>query len=1007
MIKEIVGTCMLTATIQAQSLHPTHKVNPNKTLSNEWKQKLYNDTEQKVYKGEELYTIGMPVGGICAGQLYVRGDGTLANWWIANNAHNTGYGIAHLLNFDTKMGPWKVCYQKFKPMSYIEQGVDLIVEQGGKKIKKELSEKDFKNIEFIGEYPVAEVKYKDAKMPVKIDAEFFSPFIPLNARDSANPMTVMRYKVKNSSNKDAKVTLRSRLQNPVFLELRDEVSAQSRNKIVKNGDNTSLFCDVIEKKVPRKKPVVFDSFDNFDNWTVKGEAFGTPSSGQIGRQSSISGNDESFVNSFHGEDKTVGEMSSKPFKIKKDYIHFLVGGGAHKNTALQLIVDDKVVRTASGKNREQLEPNDWKVSELKGKTAQFRIVDNNSGGWGHILVDEIKFADYPVMKPFDKNHSYYGNVAMTVLDGGKGYVGQNGGVAKLGDKLTGFVEKTVKVAAGKTKEVTFVLSWYFPNRKTDPGRGTWDWSAIIPVEGEEVGQMYDNWYDSSLDVVNYFDKNQERLINDTFKFHESYYRDSNLPYWLNQRIMMTASILASETCQWWKNGRFWAFEGVGSCHGTCTHVWNYEHMMARLFPELERKLREEQDFGVAFNANGAVNTRGVNGGCHFDGHCGAILKAYREHLMSKDVAFLKRNWSKIKKAMLFMIGQDGNDNGLIEGNQPNTYDISFFGANTYVGSLYLAALKASGEMATLMGDSEFSTRCAKIAKNGSKNSVEKLWNGSYFIQDVDRKKHSHWQYAKGCLADQLFGQTWAHQLNLGHIYPVDKVEKTLDSIFKYNFTFDVAEQNKTHHPERTYADYGEAGLFICTWPFTEHHGEIGVRYRNEVWTGIEYQVASNMINEGKIDEGMTLLRAIHDRYDGTTNNPWNEIECGDHYARAMASYGALIALQGYHYDGPRGYLKFAPKLQKENLKTFFTSAEGWSNYSQKIGNDKMVAELSPKYGKLSLKTIELSAPFKVSKASVKNGKLAKFTQNGGKIVVTLAEKLNLKKGDSLTILLKK
>ena len=140
--------------------------------------------------------------------------------------------------------------------------------------------------------------------------------------------------------------------------------------------------------------------------------------------------------------------------------------------------------------------------------------------------------------------------------------------------------------------------------------------------------MYDNWFDSSLDVVNYFDGKKDKLVKETMNFRESYYRESNLPYWLNQRIMMTTSILASETCQWWKNGRFWAFEGVGSCHGTCTHVWNYEHSMARLFPELEMNLREEQDFGVAFNANGAVNTRGVNGGCHFDGHNGAILKAY-------------------------------------------------------------------------------------------------------------------------------------------------------------------------------------------------------------------------------------------------------------------------------------------------------------------------------------------------------------------------------------------
>ena len=222
----------------------------------------------------------------------------------------------------------------------------------------------------------------------------------------------------------------------------------------------------------------------------------------------------------------------------------------------------------------------------------------------------------------------------------------------------------------------------------------------------------------------------------------------------------------------------------------------------------------------------------------------------------------------------------------------------------------------------------------------------------------------------------------------------------------------MSEQNDTHHPERTYATKGEAGLFIGTWPFTKHHGEIGVRYRNEVWTGIEYQVASNMLNEGKVDKGLTLVRAIHDRYDGKTNNPWNEIECGDHYARAMASYGVMVALQGYHYDGPKGYLKVAPELQKNDLKTFFTSAQGWSNYFQKIADGKMNVKIAPKYGELTLKTIELETPFKVDELDVAtggwfSGQSASFTQNGEKVVITLKKPVTLKAGQELKIELEK
>src|SRR5881397_3957504 len=92
---------------------------------------------------------------------------------------------------------------------------------------------------------------------------------------------------------------------------------------------------------------------------------------------------------------------------------------------------------------------------------------------------------------------------------------------------------------------------------------------------------------------------------------------------------------------------------------------------------------------------------------------------------------------------------------------------------------------------------------------------------------------------------------------------------------------------------------------------------------------------SHLLYEGMIREGLSIIRGIHDRYDGKRHNPWNEVECGDHYARALASWGCLIALSGFVYDGPAGRLGFAPRWQQENFKAFFTAAEGWGSLSQK------------------------------------------------------------------------
>src|SRR5690606_36227907 len=194
------------------------------------------------------------------------------------------------------------------------------------------------------------------------------------------------------------------------------------------------------------------------------------------------------------------------------------------------------------------------------------------------------------------------------------------------------------------------------------------------------------------------------------------------------------SNLATGTTRYWKNGRFWAWEGVVCCPGTCTHVWNYEHAMARLFPSLERSVRELQDFNPRENGGGFHEDTGLVGfrsddNYAADGQCGTILKAYREHQMSPDNAFLERNYARIKKALEFSMSHDENDDGLIEDLQHNSFDINFFGPNTFVGSLYLAALRAGEEMARDMGDHDFAKRCRKVFEKGAKLTLDRLWNG--------------------------------------------------------------------------------------------------------------------------------------------------------------------------------------------------------------------------------------------------------------------------------------
>jgi hypothetical protein len=423
-----------------------------------------------------------------------------------------------------------------------------------------------------------------------------------------------------------------------------------------------------------------------------------------------------------------------------------------------------------------------------------------------------------------------------------------------------------------------------------------------------------------------------------------------------------------------EGGRFWAWEGIRVCHGTCTHVWHYAQAMARLFPSLERNLREKTDYGFAQQPNGVVPYRGTikageGGGIAIDGQCGTVLRSYREHLTSADDSFLKMNWADIKLALNYLIDfdrTDGSFDGLLHGKQHNTLDASWYGKVHALSSLYIAALRAGEEMAKRMGDAEFETLCRDLYKQGSKN-IEQLYNGEYYVQEEDPNHPEAIGVGPGVYIDQVIGQFWANQLGLGRLYNEAHIQSALNTLWKHNFVPDVMSFREQFRKGRFYAWEGDAGLIMCSWPngglrddFMNHWQ---YDYFNECMSGFEYQAAAHMVAEGTPElttKGLAVTRAIHDRYAPEKRNPYNEIECSDHYARAMSSYAVFLAACGFDYDGPAGMIGFNPVIHPESFRAPFTAAEGWGSFSQTIGKEGMKAELQVDWGSLSLKTIRLN-----------------------------------------------
>jgi non-lysosomal glucosylceramidase len=996
----------------------------DKKLSEGWVKSLFARGERTVYRGGELERIGMPVGGICAGQLYLGGDGKLWQWDIFNKLAVTDQ--EHYA-------------QPPKPASPLEQGFAVKVLAGGKTQTRTLDGSGFKEITFCGEYPIGFVEYRDPALPLSVSLEAFSPFIPLNAEDSGLPSTVMRFTLKNTGVERMDVEIAGWIENAVCLHTANPSEIVRRNRMVRCEGLTFLECAAAPAKAGTEQSarpdIVFEDFEKetYEGWTVSGTAFG---SGPVERekipkyQGDVGGVGKRVVNSHASapgndgasKDNAKGRLTSRDFGIERGFIAFFIGGGNYAGqTCINLLVDGKALRSATGKNKNKMHRDHFDVRDLEGKTARLEIVDDKEGGGGNIGIDQIVFTDaIGKWEPVEKRHDF-GTMGLGTLgetadakpalpvgeipDGI--FSDQHGDETEAKkpapEKLIGALKRKFALAPGESKTVAFVVAWHFPNHRLD-------------VVKTSQGQHYAARFADVKAVAEYVAQNIDLLTEQTRLWHETW-NDSTLPHWFLDRTFLNTSILASSTCHRFDDGRFYAWEGVGCCPGTCTHVWHYAHAAARIFPQLERDLRERTDLGLAFDdKTGVVRFRGENAGLAIDGQAGVILRAWREHQMSADDAFLRRNFPKIKRALQCLIEQPGGAEGVLNGSQHNTLDTNWFGPVAWLNSLYLAALRAGEVMAREVGDEAFARKCAEIFQKGHNTHIAQLFNGEYFINKPDEKHPEAINSGSGCEIDQVMGQAWAAQVGLERVLPEKETRAALRSLWRYNFTPDVGPYRAANKPGRWYAMPGEGGLLMCTfprndWNFNKAAGKgpgFAIGYFNECMNGFEYQVAWHMIAEGMVMEGLAITRMVHDRYHASRRNPWNEVECGDHYARSMASYGVFLTACGFEHHGPLGHIGFAPRITPENFRAPFTSAEGWGTFEQKSDGDTMNASLVLKYGHLRVRSIALLVPEKVPAASVSvtsNDRVieAKHTLVDRKLTITLAADTDLSTRERLAI----
>ncbi|MAE61408.1 MAG: hypothetical protein CMJ49_08645 [Planctomycetaceae bacterium] len=553
------------------------------------------------------------------------------------------------------------------------------------------------------------------------------------------------------------------------------------------------------------------------------------------------------------------------------------------------------------------------------------------------------------------------------------------------------------IGAGESRAYPFLVTWHFANRQTwtpaegadcgcddggcdeGSGRGV-DW-----VGNYYTGQYSDAW-DAAAQTAGRLDDLEKRTVAFVRAFC-----DSDLPRVVKEAALFNVSTLRTQTTFRIADGHLMAWEGcrdtAGCCYGSCTHVWNYEQTTAHLYGELARTMRDVE-FNYATDAEtGCMSFRAPlpldrkwtgwgAGRAAADGQMGCVVKAYREWRLSGDDAGLKAIWPRVRKAVEFAWiegGWDADRDGVMEGCQHNTMDVEYFGANPQMNVVYLAALRAAALMARHLGEDDFAATCEDLFARGSAWTDEHLFNGEYYqAQDPpaealsgmaeglwldrgpDETGEPDWQIGPGCEVNMLFGQFLAHVSGLGDLLDAKRIESALRAIVRYNFRKDLWGY---FNFRRTYALQDEAGLLMCTWP-RGGRPRVPYPYGTEVWTGLEYVVATQLVYAGRRGDAMRLVRAARARHDGWRRNPFNEFECGHHYARAMSAWGLVIAMSGFEYSAADGVIGF-DAAGKKKKRWFFATGDAWGTVTQRPSAGGIEVELHVMGGEMGLRAITL------------------------------------------------
>lgn len=800
-------------------------------------------------------------------------------------------------------------------------------------------------------WPGTILKYKDSTLPVQVTGEFFSPVIPHELRISGTPGFYAVFTIKNTSSEEQEVSLASYLRNP----------------LARGGDaaNRSAEARKLRTNVTADKDSAF--------LTMRTDA-GAPFKSILGSLClSMSGGEPSWIAQDFGDFLIGRTIQLNPWHQRYETAmrNFRFTGklpNTDEQPCPNMLGGIKVDGGLGPNMHEMPEQIASKKAMLQGMSDdQIAAIIEQAGKIPSLssILDQAKAVDPDLLVPSKKGRDLVDLLLQTISQ----YIGGDGKAYNWGDSM---LSSSLTLKPGEEKQIKVVFSWYFPNHTS-------------PYDKRNMGHMYNHWFKDAEEVNRFLSQNYDSFSTRIRSFQQAL-RESNLPAELKIAVSTQLYTLIGTT--WWTaEDQMGVWEGFGTIGQNTVDVsYQGSHPIATLFPDFQKNWTrlamnyQNEQTGRLYHSLPSDLTKGSknNGYGYVDVNCHFVLELTRDYMWFGDKEYLKTYYPAVVRGLKVFEAMDSDGDGLPDKyTNSNTYDTwELQGTPSYLCSIWIGALRGGVRLAQDMGDIANAEKWQTMLDNALKNFNRKLWNGEYFSLWIDGDLRD-----EACMVDQLSGEMYTKLMGLGNSVPVDRVQKSLAAIYKYNFSPEQGLFNGVYPPGRQ--------PHMPTYRNVQGEGN---------WTGIEYAAAAHMFDQGMVDEAINVVKAVNQRYM-RSGRFFNHEECGPHYYRPMSIWATFLAATGFKVDNTRGILIIASPLKENPLKAPWVSAFGFGRFIRTADSFEMTCS----DGETSFRELHVNVPVK---QAVLDGKAVscKVLQSAeGLTIIKFDQTLTLTPGRVLTL----